>query len=347
VRAWPWLVGGLAAYAWARQRVRTTSSSPTSGASSTTSAATPATTWPSSLPGDWVWPVPSWNGRAPVISDGFHVRPNGVHHNGIDLMYARVASDSLAAGTPNGSKRFVMPDGTHALAASDGVVTFAATTPRGLAIVLDHGGGTLGTFYTHLEQVFVEVGDHVRAGQAIGAIGADPQDAEHLKHLHFEIWRGALKTANAIDPEPIMHSWPVVPDASLLVARNGLAYRPVGASGEAYPSWVRALKNKAGVYIIRDRATRQVVYVGSSSGTLYETLTRHFAQWRRYKGFWRGQFGEGHDPGLTYPRHAVEVAIRLTSPSRSLDEEMKTITRLKPRDNLIGQLEPAADEVPF
>ena len=27
----------------------------------------------------------------------------------------------------------------------------------------------------------------------------------------------------------------------------------------------------------------------------------HF-HWRRYKSFWRGQFAEGHDPGLTYDR---------------------------------------------
>jgi Peptidase family M23 len=282
-----------------------------------------------------------------VISDGFHVRPSGVHHSGVDLIYARAKSDTLATGTPNGSKAFVMPDGMHAIAASNGVVTFAEKTARGLAVMLDHNAGRLGTFYTHLDELLVKVGDHVRAADPIGIIGADPEDAEHLKHLHFEIWRGALTTASAVDPAPLMRTWPVVPEASELVARNGaLVYRPLGTSGEPYPAWVRALKHKAGVYIIRDRKTREIVYVGSSSGTLYETLTRHFQQWRRYKGFWRGQFGEGHDPGLTYPRHAVEVAIRLTSSSRSLDEEMKTIARLTPRDNVIGQREPV-DAVPF
>jgi hypothetical protein len=51
--------------------------------------------------------------------------------------------------------------------------------------------------------------------------------------------------------------------------------------------------------------------------------------------------------GLTYDRGSVEVAVRLTSPSNSLDEEMRLIARLKPRDNLIGQPEAATDEVPF
>ena len=68
----------------------------------------------------------------------------------------------------------------------------------------------------------------------------------------------------------------------------------------------------------------------------------HF-HWRRWKGFWKGQYGEGADPGLTYERDSVDVAVRLTSPSKALDEEMRLIARLKPRDNQIGQ----ADEVPF
>ena len=114
-----------------------------------------------------------------------------------------------------------------------------------------------------------------------------------------------------------MRAWEVVADPSALVARNaGFMYRPIGASGEAYPEWVRALKGKAGVYVIRDIETprdrlRRLV----SAGRLYDTLTRHFQTWRRWKGFWKGQYGEGHDPGLTYDRDSVEVAVRLTSPS--------------------------------
>jgi hypothetical protein len=74
-------------------------------------------------------------------------------------------------------------------------------------------------------------------------------------------------------------------------------------------------------------------------------LTRHFQAWRRRKGFWRGQFAEGHDPGLTYERSAVEVAVRETPANAALDEERRLIQRLRPRDNLLGQ--PEGDEVPF
>ena len=143
-----------------------------------------------------------------------------------------------------------------------------------------------------------------------------------------------------------MQSWEVVGDPRQTGQRNAsFNYRPVGASGEPYPQWVRDLKGQAGVYVIRDADSAETVYVGSSQGRLYDTLTRHFQTWRRWKGFWKGQYGEGHDPGLTYKRDRVEVAVRLTRPDDALDEEMRLIQRLKPRDNLIGQ--PVQDEVPF
>ena len=125
----------------------------------------------------------------------------------------------------------------------------------------------------------------------------------------------------------------------------GLMYRPLGAPGEPYPQWVRDLKGESGVYIIRERDSREIVYVGSSVGRLYNTMTRHFQQWRRWKGFWKGQYGEGHDPGLTYNRDSVEVAVRITRASDALDEESRLIHRMRPRDNLIGQ--PNEEEVPF
>ena len=77
-------------------------------------------------------------------------------------------------------------------------------------------------------------------------------------------------------------------------ARNAaLKYRPVGASGEPYPDWVRELDGKSGVYIIREiqrDGSYVTVYVGEShAGRLYQTLTRHFQTWRRAKKFWAGQ----------------------------------------------------------
>jgi hypothetical protein len=72
----------------------------------------------------------------------------------------------------------------------------------------------------------------------------------------------------------------------------------------------------------------------------------HF-HWRRFKRFWKHQFAAGHDPGMTFDRDSVDVAVRLTSPSEALDEEMRLIARLKPRDNITGQPEHADEEAPF
>ena len=338
MRGLPWIFGGGAlAYAIVRSR-------------SKTSIVTHVTS--NSLPGEWVWPVARWNGRVPVISDGFgSPRPGGLRHGGADIMFARQSADPFKPGTPNGAAHHVMPDGTQALAASDGVIWSAKQSPRGYAVVIDHAPRKVSTFYTHLEKLLVaptanaKSNEHVRAGQPIGIIGADPQDAEHLKHLHFEIWLGG-SPKDAIDPAPLLHTWEVVAATTILARNAGLVYRPLGDSGAPYPEWVRALKGEAGVYVIREIASHEIVYVGSSAGSLYNTLTRHFQRWRRYKGFWRGQYAEGHDPGLTYDRDSVEVAIRLTSPAASLEEEMRLIARLKPRDNLIGQVE-VEEAVPF
>lgn len=270
MRAWPWIVGGGAlAYAWSR-RAGHQSGHQARGAASLAGP----------LPGRWVWPVPRWNGRAPVVSDGFNSPRAGYpRHGGVDVMFARVASDTFKAGTPNASKAFVMPDKLSALAASDGVVRSATVTPQGHAVVIDHVPGKLATFYTHMETLVVKSGDHVSAGQPIGIIGASPLDAEHLKHLHFEIWLAG--PADRTDPEPIMRAWETVADPASLIARNAaLVYRPVGAPNEPYPDWVRELRGKAGVYVIREISTREIVYVGSSTTQLYDTVTRHFQRVR-------------------------------------------------------------------
>ena len=132
-----------------------------------------------------------------------------------------------------------------------------------------------------------------------------------------------------------------------------LSYRPIGASGR-YPDWVRALRGKSGVYLIRERqrdGSNPVVYIGEShANRLYQTLTRHFQTWRRRKKFWSGQYtgSQSHDPGVTYHRASCTVAVRILSPERAVAEEARLIARLRPRDNLTGQ--PTAsdeDAVPF
>jgi hypothetical protein len=211
MRALPWLFGGgaaaVAAYAWLRRdRDR-----------------------PTAVPdaGRWVWPVGVWNGRKPQISDGYASKrrtPNGefIPHGGVDLMYLRLPGDTCRAGTPNGSRGYIMPDHRPALAASEGVVWFAANTPRGWSVIIDHSPRKLATYYTHLSSLLVTPKQKIDTGTPIGIIGGDPLDAAHLMHLHFEVWRGGAK--DRIDPEPLMAAWEYLPDPGeppgTLIARN-------------------------------------------------------------------------------------------------------------------------------
>ena len=135
------------------------------------------------------------------------------------------------------------------------------------------------------------------------------------------------------------------PTSTIRNKGSALTYRPLGARGEPYPGWVRELRGKSGVYVIRDRRSNEILYVGEShTRKLYETLTRHFQTWRRYKGFWRGQYAEGHDPGLSYERSSVDAAVREMPAANAVEEEERLIRRLSPRDNRRGQPE---EEVPF
>jgi murein DD-endopeptidase MepM/ murein hydrolase activator NlpD len=205
MRALGWLaVGGgvLVAGEWWRHHARATSDPLTSDTHG----------GPSAVTGEWVWPVPVWNGRAPVVSDGFDSpRPRLPRHGGVDIMFAREPHDPWTRGTPNGSKAFVMADDHPALAASDGKIWSAMKTPQGFAVVIDHGPRKVATFYAHIEKLLVpeaapgKNGAIVRAGQPIGIIGASPLDAEHLKHLHFELW--LPDPAHRVDPEPYLRTW--------------------------------------------------------------------------------------------------------------------------------------------
>src|SRR5262245_18398164 len=116
----PWrLLGGgaaFAAYSWRRVPSAVEESREASARNVGAPGPLPV---PSS--GRWVWPVPSWNGRMPVVSSGFDDKSRDLpRHGGVDIMFARKPRDSYRAGPPNGSPGHVMPDHLVAIAASDG-----------------------------------------------------------------------------------------------------------------------------------------------------------------------------------------------------------------------------------
>lgn len=92
--------------------------------------------------------------------------------------------------------------------------------------------------------------------------------------------------------------------------------------GAEWPDWVRDLEGKSGVYVIRSKNAKRVLYVGEShSGRLRKTLVRHFQAW------------SGKTAGVTYPRGDVEIAVEVTGPARAVARQNALICKLAPRDN--------------
>ncbi len=80
---------------------------------------------------------------------------------------------------------FAAPAGTTIFAAAGGVVVGAEMHPAyGNTIQIDHGND-LSTLYAHASRIDVKVGDLVKRGQKIGAVGTTGRSTG--PHLHFEV----------------------------------------------------------------------------------------------------------------------------------------------------------------
>lgn len=111
-----------------------------------------------------MWPV---MGR---LMDGFGKRLDpfsgeGAFHKGVDI---------------------IAPTGTAVRVTADGIVVEASPTSGGYGrlVVVDHGGG-FETFYAHLSRIFVQVGQELRRGETVGAVGSTGRVT--APHLHYEV----------------------------------------------------------------------------------------------------------------------------------------------------------------
>lgn len=105
---------------------------------------------------------------------------------------------------------FVPGGGGHPIYASaSGIVTMAARSEEGYGhfVVLDHGGGYQ-TVYAHLNEINVEEGDTVEAGDIIATMGRSG-DANG-NHLHFEVRRNGdcLPPLDFINAEDTLMDFP-------------------------------------------------------------------------------------------------------------------------------------------
>ena len=89
------------------------------------------------------------------------------------------------------------PIGTPEYAAADGVVVRAgAASGFGLAVYVLHENGDV-TVYGHMEEILVEPGQYVEAGETIALLGNRGQSTG--PHLHFEVHQGGMD-GRRIDP---------------------------------------------------------------------------------------------------------------------------------------------------
>lgn len=119
------------------------------------------------------WPVPA----LPPLEDYVMSRGFGQSHKAVDL--------AAQAGTP-------------VRAAGDGVVVELGTdSVFGRYVLLRHGQG-YETYYAHMAEWRARVGDTLRAGEPLGAVGSTGRSS--APHLHFEVRRGKER----IDPASLV-----------------------------------------------------------------------------------------------------------------------------------------------
>jgi murein DD-endopeptidase MepM/ murein hydrolase activator NlpD len=106
-------------------------------------------------------------------------------------------------GTPHYGVDVAAPAGTPVHAPADGLVTLAEPDLfySGGTIILDHGYG-LSSSFLHLSEVAVAVGDEIRRGEVIGAVGASGRaTGPHLD------WRMSFR-GRRIDPQRLVPPMP-------------------------------------------------------------------------------------------------------------------------------------------
>lgn len=98
--------------------------------------------------------------------------------------------------------------GTRLVAAGAGTVRVAGYQgPAGNYVVVDGDRTGLSYVYMHmLRSPLVRSGERVRAGEAIGQVGATGRASGC--HLHFELWSGGWRAGGQpLDPLPYLRAW--------------------------------------------------------------------------------------------------------------------------------------------
>lgn len=127
--------------------------------------------------------------------------------------------------------------GDTVLAAASGTVVIASnqgeTNGYGNLVKIDHGGGYT-SYYAHLNNIAVKVGETVNRGQAIGAVGNTSKTGNNISpHLHFEIRLGTSYPSN-IQKAVFNGSTFAYPNANVTSNNCATPYDPVDVCGTSY-----------------------------------------------------------------------------------------------------------------
>lgn len=137
-----------------------------------------------------------------MISDDIKTQPNVMPVNG-DIINPfsdgeLVKDETLGVWRTHDGVDIKADVGTPVKAMNKGTVTEIKEDPLwGNGIVIDHGSGVTGYYYSLSKAMNVVEGDHVNAGEVIGAVGDTAEcEAAELSHLHFAL----KKNGSWIDP---------------------------------------------------------------------------------------------------------------------------------------------------
>lgn len=109
------------------------------------------------------------------------------------------ANESIRDHTHKGLD-IAAPYGTKIVAAADGEVTYSGwMSGYGYLIIISHENG-IQTYYGHCSKLYAKVGDVVKAGDTISAVGSTGNSTGN--HLHFEIRKDGI----AINPQKYLYN---------------------------------------------------------------------------------------------------------------------------------------------
>jgi murein DD-endopeptidase MepM/ murein hydrolase activator NlpD len=113
---------------------------------------------------------------------------------------------------------FAARRGTPVTAVADGIVAEAGADERlGNYVRLDHGGGRQ-SLMAHLDRIAVRTGEHIAAGQTIGAAGATGKATG--PHLHLEYWQDGHRR----NPELVLAGLPAHATPRALAQRKAQGF---------------------------------------------------------------------------------------------------------------------------